>query len=239
MLKKPTKKLDEADESLARYLGGFSGVEDWHAARSLVVNENKKFHFGKVAKKWSDVISKGDSKELWNKINWKGEADDSKTFQKKMPSSSDLAAHFLTKGDAHEPLCMAGLPQDQRVEVLDQPITTTELYDTAPLLKDKSTCDGWCPQMITSIHTSLYPLILILFNVILSHAFFPIKWCKTLVAAIFKNNGEKDRYRRIICFQRKHRIPATLYLSRRKVPVSEGHLHRSIIGSAGEDSWES
>ena len=184
--------LDEADESLARYLGGVSGVEDWHAARSLVVNENKKFHFSKEAKKWTDVISKGDSKELWNKINWKGEADDSKIFQKKMPPSSDLAAHFLTKGDAHEPLCTTGLPQDQYVEVLDQPITHTELYDTGPLLKEKSTCDGWCPQMVTSIHTSLYPLILILFNVILSNAFFPIKWCKNVVAAIFKNKGSAD-----------------------------------------------
>ena len=186
----PLKRLlDDADESLARYLDGVSGVEEWHAARSLVVNENKKLHSGKVAEKWSNVISKGDSKELWNKINWKGEVDDSSAFQKKMPSSSDLAAHFLTKGDAHEPLNTVGLPRDQHVEVLDQPITLTELYDTAPLLKEKSTCDGWCPQMITSIHTSLYPLILILFNVILSNAFFPIKWCKTLVAAIFKNKG--------------------------------------------------
>ena len=165
-----------------------SGIEDWHAARSSVVNENKKSHFGQVAKKWSNVISK----ELWSEINWKGEADGSKIFQKKMPSSSDLASHFLSKGDAHEPLSTDGLPIDQHVEVLDQPISLTEMYDTAPLLKEKSTCDGWCPKMVSCIHASLYPLLMILFNIILSKAFFPTKWCKTVVSAIFKNKGSSE-----------------------------------------------
>ena len=43
--------------------------------------------------------------------------------------------------------------------------------------------------MVNNIHASLLPVMLVLFNVILSYAFFPTKWCITVVAAIFKNKG--------------------------------------------------
>ena len=46
--------------------------------------------------------------------------------------------------------------------------------------------------MISSIHVSLYPVIVILFNIILSFAFFPTKWCRARVAALFKNKGVPD-----------------------------------------------
>ena len=57
------------------------------------------------------------------------------------------------------------------------------------LLKEKSTCDGWCPQMVSTIPTSLYPVLLVLFNCILSYVLFPTKWCINVVAALFKNKG--------------------------------------------------
>ena len=105
--------LDESDKALQRFLIGVAGAEDWHAARSLVVNENKRVHFRKIAEKWAKVMLNNDSKEVWNAINWKGESDADVTLNKKMPSSDDLAAHFLTKGDSHEPLDTSSIPDNQ------------------------------------------------------------------------------------------------------------------------------
>ena len=37
-----------------------------------------------------------------------------------------------------------------------------------------------------------YPIVVILFNTILSFAFFPTNWCTSVVAALFKNKGTPD-----------------------------------------------
>ena len=135
------------------------------------------------------MLSQTNRKELWNKIDWKGDIDGSKAFHNDTPSSSELAEHFLTKGDANEPFDVSELPKDQYIDALDRPIELSELHDSLSLLKEKSTCDGWCPQMINTIPSFLYPVVLMLFNVILSSALFPTKWCRTVVAALFKNKG--------------------------------------------------
>ncbi len=75
------------------------------------------------------------------------------------------------------------------MEDLDKPIEIYELHESAKLLKEKSTSDGWCPQMINSIQNSLFPLVLLLFNIMLSSVLFPTEWCLTVVTALFKNKG--------------------------------------------------
>ena len=181
--------LEESDRALSKYLEGAGSAQDWHAARLLAVAETKKMHFEKISNKWSKLMTKTDSKELWDKISWKGDIDDSKVFQETMPQSSELAEHFLTKGDSHEPIDLSTLPTDQYVDILDHPISMKEMHDSSKLLKEKSTCDGWCPQMVSTIPSSLYPVLLVLFNTILSCALFPTTWCINVVAALFKNKG--------------------------------------------------
>lgn len=181
--------LEQSDEALSQFISGQTGAEDWHAAKALVLKENKKHHFGAISKQWATAMASKDAKEVWNLIDWKGEVDGSKRLQTDLPSTADLAAHFLTKGDAHDPIDITLLPKNQHVDMLDKAISMEELKDSSKLLKEKSTSDGWCPQMINTIHSSLFPVILILFNIILSHAFFPVKWCLTVVAALFKNKG--------------------------------------------------
>ena len=63
----------------------------WH------LKKQKKMQFDQIYIKWSKLMSQKNSKELWNEINWKGDADGSKVFQETMPTASDLAEHFLTK----------------------------------------------------------------------------------------------------------------------------------------------
>ena len=96
--------LDKSDEALSRFVSGTAGAEEWHAAKAVVLNENKKHHFGKIRNKWSKAMGSNDAKEIWNAINWKGETDGITSLQTQTPSSTDLASHFLTKGDAHEPI---------------------------------------------------------------------------------------------------------------------------------------
>ena len=57
--------LEQSDEALSRFISGVTGAEDWHAAKSLVLNENRKIHFGKITEKWTKVLSQNDAKEIW------------------------------------------------------------------------------------------------------------------------------------------------------------------------------
>ena len=152
--------FDKSTSAYDRFIHGSSSADDWHAARLLAVKENKKVYFSREAKKWTTVMSNSDTKEIWNRINWKGDIDDSKSFTKTMPPAKDLADHFMTKGDSHDSINLSALPTDQHNELLDRPITLAEVEKSALLIKEKSTSDGWCPKMIRSIHSSLYPSLL-------------------------------------------------------------------------------
>ena len=181
--------LDECEESFKKYIQNEDSFEKWNAAKLLVLEENKKIHLDSVSKQWKKLISDGNPKELWNAINWKGSlAKDEFT---ELPTARQLSDHFLSKGsNDHEMIDISQIPTDNYVHCLDKPITLNELDGGAKLLKKgKSTCDGWCPEMISTINSALYPIILVLFNTILSSAIFPSKWRTSLVAAIYKFKG--------------------------------------------------
>ena len=124
-----------------QYLTGAAGADEWHTAKSIVLKENKKVHFGKIANHWASLISTQDSKQIWEAINWKGDAAGDAALPKKTPSSDDLARHFFTKGDDHCPLDVSCIHNNQYVEVLDKPVFIEEVYESANHLKEKSTCD--------------------------------------------------------------------------------------------------
>ena len=85
---------------------------------------------------------------------------------------------------------MESIPTDNYVYVLDKPNIIDEVYNTANLLNHgKSTCDGWCSQMVKSISVTSYPVLTMLFHVIFSCVLFPAEWCITLVAALIKQKG--------------------------------------------------
>ena len=130
-----------------------------------------------------------DSKKIWEVINWNGKGDYDPIADKHFPTSADLATQFLTKGDRHDPIDFSCIPNSQYNEIVDSDITFDEIDDASRLLKEKSTSDGWCPQMITSIKNTIFPVMIIIFNAILQCVFFPTKWCLTVVAAIFKHIG--------------------------------------------------
>ena len=120
--------LKESDKALSKYLTGAAGADEWHTAKSIVLKENKKVHFDKIANHWASLIPTQDSKQIWEAINWKGDATGDAALPKKTPSSDDLARHFLTKGDDHGPLDVSCIHTNQYVEVLDKPVSIEEVY---------------------------------------------------------------------------------------------------------------
>ena len=184
--------ISSAQSNLHDFLNERCNADTWHAARKLATKENKKEYTNFEIQKWSRLLNVKNPKDLWENINWKGEIDDSYQFDKATPSSKDLATHFSTKSDPDiDDLNESNLAKDTFIEILDHPITLKELEDSSQLLKDKSSCDGWCPPMITRIKT-LYPTFLIIFNAILLNGIFPTKWTRNVVAAIWKNKGTRN-----------------------------------------------
>ena len=132
-------------------------MDDWLISKSNVLKENKKINFGKIAEHWHQLIRKNDDKEIWDTIKWKGKIDSKREIVHDIPTSEELSKHFLSKRNTHDNINMESIPTDNYVHVLDKPVTIDEVYNTANLLKDgKSTCDGWCSQMVKSISVTLF-----------------------------------------------------------------------------------
>ena len=73
--------------------------------------------------------------------------------------------------------------------ILDDPINAEEINQASKKLKQKSTSDGMTPTMLTKVSNTLFPILLILLNVILQCRLFPNNWRTTVVSAIYKLKG--------------------------------------------------
>ena len=56
----------------------------------------------------------------------------------------------------------------------------------------KSTSDGCIPKMVIELGDILYPVLIIIFNVILRCSIFPCKWWYSVVVALFKFKGSRS-----------------------------------------------
>ena len=102
----------------------------------------------------------------------------------------DLANQFQSKDMKNEDnVCDIDFG-NAYVQVLDQNITVDELNNASDRLKEgKSTSDGWVPKMVTEIKDGLFPILLIIFNIVLVNSVYPNNWWISIVIALFKNKG--------------------------------------------------
>ena len=186
----PTPSMTRADEQLKLYSSGLCSWEDWNEIRMEAVEDISNRQYSKLIQQWNEVLSSSDSKSIWDKIDWKGKCAD-EVFDG-LPKLEELADQFQSK-DGEEDECLMDLDFGENyVSVLDREITVDELKNASDHLKEgKSTSDGWAPQMVTEIKDTLFPLLLLIFNIILQNSIYPSAWWISVVIALFKNKGSR------------------------------------------------
>ena len=139
--------------------------------------------------KWKNILNSNDPKALWNNISYNEPNSDNITY----PSAKEIGTHFKNKSTLNDTRFLRNNAVNTYVPVLDNPITQSELSEATNQLKeDKSTSDGWNPKMISSIPGVLFPIFLNLFNTHFFSTFFPVRWCLSVIIAIFKNKGSQS-----------------------------------------------
>ena len=182
--------ISDANNVLQQFSSGLCASGDWDDVRRNEVNELRTKHFSTIFVKWEEILNTKDSKEVWAKINWKGDLE---TDMEKSPEIEDIAEHFKSKDSC----CVEDLISidfGQATDpILDSPISIEEITEASSRIKEgKSTADGWVPKMITSISEKLFPILVIIFNIILQHSIWPSKWWYSVVVPLFKHKGVRS-----------------------------------------------
>ena len=186
-----TQGMRSADEMLVKYSAGLCSWNEFQDVNKSSVKEINKKHYSTMINSWSETLRSDDPKDVWNKIDWKGNCKNDDIFDHS-PDIQDLAAQFKSKdAEVEEDLLDLDFG-DHRVPTLDDEISRDELDTASKKVKEgKSTADGWVPKMLTEVSDVLFPILLMLFNVILQRCFFPFKWWFSVVIALFKNKGSR------------------------------------------------
>ena len=138
---------------------------------------------------WSNVLKSKDTKDIWNKINWKGTFTTSGQSEKQ--ELLDLASQFSEKGQAgRESTVLCDASGTNYVPLLDDEISLEEIGEAQKRLKeDKSAGDGWVKKMVTNLPLSVLLILQLIYNTILKFHVFPTAWRTTVISEIFKNKG--------------------------------------------------
>ena len=186
-----TPAMAHANETLVRYGSGLCSWEECHDARNEAVLEIREKYYAKEINSWRKTLQNSDSKELWSKIDWKGYSGSVDIFDHS-PEIEDLVTQFKSKdSDLDEKVIDVDFGA-HRVPILDEKLTLEELDAASKRIKEgKSTADGWVPKMMNEVKLVLFPLLLVLFNIILQESIFPQQWLFCVVVALFKNKGSR------------------------------------------------
>lgn len=186
-----TASMVTADEKLKKYTSGLCSWEEWNDTRKEAVTTINKKHYAKLIRQWNETISSDDPKSIWEKIDWKGNCSNKDIFDES-PEVEGLAEQFKSKDSIEDENLLDLDFGNNNVPELDQEISLDEIVRASQRLKEgKSTSDGWVPRMVTEVSDVLYPILLLIFNIILRYSIFPVKWWHNVVVALFKNKGSR------------------------------------------------
>ena len=183
----PSQGMETATGVLHSFSSGLSTWEEWDDARKQSVKEISDKHFSKLIDQWESALSTNDSRGIWDKINWKGGFSDEDTAEKS-PEPEQLASQFVSKDSQEEEHLLDIDFGKTEVPELDQEISREEITKSMLKLKEKSTADGWSPNMVTNFPEVL-EVLFIIFNLILRHGLFPVKWWYSVVVALYKKGS--------------------------------------------------
>ena len=163
---------DTPEEALRKY----------QEARSNVSNN---MH-GAENKRWKNLVESGDSKSLWESIDWKGNLSKSETVK---PSNEKLALHFekLYKcTDPEESAKIEELSTNTYNPALDDPISPKELDDALKEMK-KGGYD-YSLSILKILTQMMSPMLLLFFNIMFFIA-YPVTLAKSLLSALPKKGN--------------------------------------------------
>ena len=93
----------------------------------------------KEIESWNEILNCEDSRELWNKVNWK---DSTSQVNMQYPSAEALGERFQQKSIIRDETPFTSTTSSH-VPILDDPITEAEIFQANKNLKEgKSTADG-------------------------------------------------------------------------------------------------
>ena len=213
-------------------------IQGWDELRNESIKHIQREVSTNELSQWSSILQSKDTKDIWNKINWKGTFTSSSQSDK--PELQDLATQFSVKGQAgRESTVLCDVTGTNYVPILDDEISLDEISIAQKRLKeDKSSGDGWVKNMITNIPLSILLLLQIIYNTILKFHIFPTSWRTTVISEIFKNKGSMSvakNYRGISLVHLLAKLFDFILLERFKrwfVPADEQTAYREKRGSA-------
>ena len=88
--------LTSADEAWSNYRESNSIIESWYTIQNQAIEYLRNSATTIERQRWETVLSSKDSKQIWNKIDWKGKLLP-KTNSLEKPELNDLCSHFMSK----------------------------------------------------------------------------------------------------------------------------------------------
>ena len=178
--------MEVANMRLIEYSSGLCSWEEWNDARKGAVKDINNKYYAKSIQMWNETLSSKDPKTIWDKIDWKGYSVNNDIVDD-APEVDGLAEQFKSKDTIDDENVLSVDFGSNNVPLLDSDVSLDEINSASKRLKEgKSTADGWVPRMITEVSDTLFPTLLLIFNIILRCSIFPKKWWHNVVVPIFK-----------------------------------------------------
>ena len=125
-----TPAMSHADETLFMYKSGICSWKECCDANKDAVSEIRNRHFEKEIASWSETLQSTDPKDIWNKIDWKGNSGNGDIFDHS-PEIEDLASQFKSKDSDTDENVLGIDFGSQKVPVLDKNISREELDEAS------------------------------------------------------------------------------------------------------------
>ena len=150
--------------------------------------------------RWHKLVSSGNSKQIWQAIDWRGKFSSINNSELETPSDQDFIEHFdklfnQTVESESETNMVTSNDTDTYIPILDDEITTDEVERHVNKLDSQKAAghDGIPPGILKLVIPQWIVLITTLFNLVFFGAIpFPKDWAISRVFTIFKKGAKMN-----------------------------------------------
>ena len=163
-------------------------------------NQGDDVNFRSSHSRWNYILNNGDSRQLWQAINWNGKFDSPPDCREK-PSDDTFCEYFTGLLNPSTAPTDLYIPESHTyVPVLDDPIQPAEVESAIKTLKANKAAgtDGISPGLFKLLSDEWLLIVTFLFNMVFQGA-YPLEWALARMFMIFKKGPrlEPSNYRGI------------------------------------------